>query len=466
MEIPFIGGAYQGRSSNLNAQVCQNLFPVIDNQDGSSVLSLMGTPGLKLWCDCGIVGEVRGLYEWKGFLYAAIGSTLWKISNLGTAANVGTIGTVSGKVWMAGGTRHLMLIDGMAGYYREEEDTSLTTIADPDFPTASSIAYQDGYFIVTEAGTDSFFISASEDASSWDGLDFASAEDSPDDVLAVVRNNRELWMFGQDTMEIYYNSGDTDFPFTRLSGGVIQVGCGAPASLISSYEGLFGLDNKYRVRMVSSGQAEVISTPQIEYHISTYATKSDAIGFTYSLEGHSFYVLTFPSADRTWVYDVTTKYWHNWSSGLDGGRHRSNCSAFFTGKQLVGDYSNGKIYELDLATYTDNGGSIRRVRAVQTTKSSLNRVFHSRLQVEFEGGTGLETGDGSDPQAMLDWSDDGGHTWSNEHWAGIGKIGEYKNRAVWRRLGSSRLRNYRLTITDPVKVVIIGAQLDAGAGAS
>jgi len=467
MEIPFIGGAYSGRSTNLNAQVCQNLYPEMDQQGGTNVAALFGTPGLKLWTTPGTIAEVRALYAWKDNLYAVVKDTLYRITALKVATNVGTLNTRAGKVWIAGGTTHLCIVDGVDGYYQTETATTLTKITDSDFPDRpTSLAYQDGYFIVTDQASDSFWISSSEDASAWDGLDFASAEDTPDDAIAVISHNRNLWVFGEETTELFVNSGDTDFPFTRVSGGIAKIGTGAAGSLVAGHEGLFGLDNKWRVRQVEGYQAQVISTPQVEYHISEYEKKDDARGYTYTQEGHVFYVLSFPSADKTWVYDASTKLWHMRSSGLKGRRHRSNCCAFFDGKHLVGDYENGKIYELDLDTYSDNGDAIRRIRAAPTVKNNLKRVFHYQFEVKFEAGTGLNVGQGTDPQAMLDWSDDGGHTWSNEHWASMGKIGEYDRRAVWRRLGQSRERVYRVTITDPIKVVMIGAQLETSASAT
>lgn len=460
INIPFIGGAYSGRSTNLNAQVCQNLFPVVDKEGGKSALSLMGTPGAKVFSVTGSSGEVRGLYVWRDYLYAAVGSTLYKIDTSGMAANVGSLLTTTGKVWMAGGTTHLCVVDGMYGYYRTAIASTLTRITDEDFPIPSSLAYQDSFFIVTAAETDEFYISSSENASEWAGLDFAAAEDTPDDVLAVVSHRRELWLPGSVTTEVYYNSGNSSFPFTRVAGAVHKIGCGSAASIASCPEGLFMLDDHYRVRMSQGYELVPVSTEQIEYQFATYADRENAVGYTYSQEGHPFYVLTFPSSSRTWVYDSATFLWHTRSTGLLGGRHFSNCAAFFGGKTIVGHFANGNLYELDLGTYTDYGETIRAVRAAQTIQNSRNLMRFGSFELEWEAGVGLVTGQGYDPQAMLDWSDDGGNTWSNEHWATIGAMGQYKTRCIWRRLGSSRDRIFRVAISDPVKRVIIGAYLE------
>jgi hypothetical protein len=236
----------------------------------------------------------------------------------------------------------------------------------------------------------------------------------------------------------------------------------------------------------------------VEWHIQQYGSLSDAIGYTYQQEGHSFYVLIFPQANTTWVYDVATGAWHE-RAGWDNGafvRHRSNCHMFFNNTTIVGDFENGNIYAFDLEVYADNGAAqrwLRSWRALPTGQNNLKRTAHHSLQIDLESGTGLNgidpmdiipdpdetldlnfvlqeyeifetavTTQGVDPQVMLRWSDDGGHTWSNEHWAPMGKIGEYYKRVFFRRLGMTlklRDRVYELSGTDPVKMVILGAEL-------
>jgi hypothetical protein len=194
---------------------------------------------------------------------------------------------------------------------------------------------------------------------------------------------------------------------------------------------------------------------------------SDAVGYTYQQDGHAFYVLNFPTADVTWVYDVATQGWHE-RAGFSNGlftRNRGNCQCNFRGNILVGDFENGNIYQLDLVQYADHDQPqkwLRSWRALPTGQNNLKRTSQHSLQLTCESGVGLNTGQGYDPQVMLRWSDDGGHTWSNEHWASIGKIGEYGFRAIWRRLGMTlklRDRVYEVSGTDPVKIDIVGAEL-------
>jgi hypothetical protein len=242
-----------------------------------------------------------------------------------------------------------------------------------------------------------------------------------------------------------------------------------------------------------------ISTHAVEWQIQQYADMSDAIGYTYQQDGHSFYVLVFPSANTTWVYDAATQAWHEragWSNGAFT-RHRGNCQMAFNNKIVIGDFENGNIYAFDLEVYADNGNIqrwLRTWRALPTGTNNLRRTTHHSLQLDCESGVGLsgyapndfiglllaengdtivtEAGDklelevaatqGANPAIMLRWSDDGGHTWSNEHWSYMGRIGQFGRRVFWRRLGMTlklRDRVYEVSGTDPVKIAIMGAEL-------
>jgi hypothetical protein len=172
--------------------------------------------------------------------------------------------------------------------------------------------------------------------------------------------------------------------------------------------------------------------------------------------------MNLPTQDKTWVYDLATQLWHKraYRDALNVlHRHRSNCAATFQGLNIVGDYENGLVYALDRSTYTDNGAAILRMRRCHHITDELKRVYYEELQIQFQPGVGLATGQGSDPQMMLRWSNDGGSTWSSYYPIAIGKIGKYKNRAIKRRLGEARDRVFEVTITDPVNAVIVSANL-------
>jgi hypothetical protein len=287
----------------------------------------------------------------------------------------------------------------------------------------------------------------------------------------LVVNNREVWLLGTNSIEIWYDAGTPDFPLARIQGASNEIGCVAPYSVAKLDNSLFWLGQDARGRGIvyrNNGYTGVrASNHAIEWQIQSYGNISDAIAYTYQQDGHSFYVLTFPSADKTWVYDVSTQSWHERAGWHNGSftRHRSNCQMAFNNEIIVGDFENGNIYAFDLDVYADNGQIqkwLRSWRAIPSGQNNLKRTAQHTMQFDCETGVGLNLGQGSDPQAMLRWSDDGGHTYSNEHWTNLGKIGQYGRRAFWRRLGMTqklRDRVYEVSGTDPVKIVILGAEL-------
>jgi hypothetical protein len=468
MRFPFVGQAYQARSLNIDAQRTVNLYLEMD-ETGKEPVSLYGCPGTVRLATIGS-GPIRGQCTAGAYDYVVSGNEVYKVTSSYSATLLGTIGTSSGPVSMQENGTYLLIVDGTSGYTVTLSTDAFAQVTDPDFPSNPvSVASIDSYFIVIDGNTQLFFLSP--DGVNWDGADFATAEGSPDKLVSCLADHRELWLFGQSTIEVWADTGNVDFPFERIQGAFIETGCAAPYSVAKADNSIFWLMADERGNgMVYRAQGYIgqrISTHAIEKAIQGYSTISDAIAYTYQQEGHTFYVLTFPTGNATWVYDVATNAWHE-RAYMDPdtgalGRHRSNCYVFFNGKPTVGDYEDGRLYEFDLDTYTDDGDYIKALRSCAhiTDKKDLNRVVHHRLQVDIEAGVGLVTGQGSDPQMVLDWSNDGGHTWSNEHTVSMGAIGKYNARAIWRRLGSARDRVYRVSITDPVKRVIIGANLQA-----
>jgi hypothetical protein len=359
------------------------------------------------------------------------------------------------------------------GFIYNEVTNVFAKITDPDFPGAVTVGYLDGYFVFNEPNSQKVWVTELLDGSSVDPLDFASAEGSPDGLVAINVDHREAWLFGTDSIEVWYDAGLADFPLTRIQGAFNEIGCVAAFSIAKLDNALFWLGTDARGQGIvyrANGYTGVrVSTHAIEYAIAQYGNISDAVAYTYQQEGHAFYVLTFPTGNATWVYDVSTQAWHEragWNTSLGQfTRHRSNCQCNFGGNTVVGEYENGNIYTLDLSVYADNGGIQKRLRswrALPTGTNNLKRSAQHSLQLDCESGTGLVTGQGSDPEIMLRWSDDGGHTWSNEHLSKMGKIGEYYRRVFWRRLGMTlklRDRVYEISQTDPVKAVIMGAEL-------
>jgi hypothetical protein len=277
-----------------------------------------------------------------------------------------------------------------------------------------------------------------------------------------------LWIFGTESTEVFENTGDATTPFQRIPGAFVEMGCASQTSVSKLGPSMFWLsrnrDGHGQVMMSQGGYTgRIISTPQIEYQIAQYSKIDDAIGYTYQQQGHSFYVLTFPVANETWCYDVTTQYWHKRASYPSQSRHRAIAHAFFDNKNMVLDYENGLIYYYDYDSFYENGEELIMERVTQPVDAERKRLYVSRLELDFEPGVGTQTGQGETPEVILEVSRDGGFTYGNRLRTSLGAVGKYGARAVWRRLGEGRNFAFRVTISDPVQRVITGAVADVTA---
>lgn len=449
------------------------MFPEATLQSGQTAGFLNRAPGLRLLNTIG-GGPIRGL--WSPQLtgqeaYVVSGFSFYKIDTNYQATFLGNV-LGSGPVSITDNGTQIFIAANPFGYIYNMTTNVFAQITDPDFAGASTVGFLDGYFVFTQPNSQVFWVTNLLDGTSVEPLNFASAEGSPDDLVGLIVDHREVWLFGTSSVEVWYNAGTVGFPLERIQGAFNEIGCAAAYSIAKLDNGLFWLGSDARgqgiVYRANGYTGTRVSTHAVEWQIQQYGNISDAIGYTYQQDGHSFYVLTFPSANATWVYDVATDNWHERASFSNGefGRHRSNCQMSFNNEIIVGDYNDSRIYAFDLDKYSDDTAVqkwLRSWRALPPDANNLTRTAQHTLQLICESGVGLNDGQGSDPQVMLRWSDDGGHTWSNEHWTSMGKIGVYGARAIWRRLGmTTKLRDrvYEVSGTDPVKIAILGAELN------
>lgn len=473
-QFPFVGGSYTARSASFDAEQCINLYPETGSPTSKSVVMLLGTPGKRLWSTLS-GGGVRGLLRFSAAVgVAVVGPNVYLLDVNGVGNIVGTIDSAPNPVGIASNGTLVVIVTGPDGYVLNPSSGTLTQITDPAFSGADTVQFIDGYFVFNKTGTGQFQITGLY-TTTIDGLDFATAEGAPDLLLSLLVDHREIWLFGETSTEVFFNSGNVDFPFERINGAFIEQGCAAkfsPAKMDNTVYWLTADERgKGTVQRAQGYSPQRVSTHALEYAIGQMSRIDDAVAYTYQQEGHSFYVLNFPTAQKTWVFDAATNLWHEraWRNPSTGAlaQDRAVCQMAFAGENVVGDWENGRLYVLDMDYFTDNGDPIARVRACpHISDQDYKEQFFSSLQVDMQTGVGLTTGQGSDPKAMLQWSTDGGYSWSNELWAPIGKLGERRSRVKWRRLGRSRDRVFKVTITDPVRIAIIGASVQVGTGAS
>jgi hypothetical protein len=344
---------------------------------------------------------------------------------------------------------------------------SVLPTSDGPFAGADVVDIVDNYFVYNRPNTQQFGSSNPLSPIS-SALAFSSKDGSPDDLVSLIIDHRELYLMGEVSSEVWVDSGLFPFAFQRIPGTSTQHGIAAKFSIARVGNSFAYVSRNIRgqaqIMMMNGYTPTRISTHAVEQTLTDQYI-NDARAWTYQLEGHEVYVVSFPTLDLTWAYDISTGMWHKWlwvDSNNVFHRHRGNCHASFQGLNLVGDWEDGNVYQLDQLNYTDNGREIRRVRRAPHLISDYQRQYFHELQIHFQPGVGLPNG--SAPQAMLRWSDDGGSTWSNEHWSSIGVQGAYQNRAIWRRLGQARDRIFEVVVTDPIKAVITAANLKADAG--
>lgn len=472
MKFPgFVGPTYQMDARSFDVQRCINLFPILSEVGTSSAPSaLRGTAGLELFASVG-GGPVRNCIEADGRSFWLSGDTLYEVDGSGAVTSRGTILTSTSRVTMDYNGTQIMIIDGLYGYIFTLATNVLAQITSPGFPSPAIYgAFQDNYFIVVKGGTSDFYISAIGDGTSWNALDFTSVVSSPDDLVGVVSDGTNLWLLGGTTVEVYQNTGAAAFPFERIPGAVIQSGCAAAFTAIIFDNALTWMGQDDRggaiVWRANGYQATRISTQAIERKIATSSNPVESYAYTYYEQGHAFYCVQVKDVDTTLCCDASTNYqWHEKSfrnpiTNADE-QHRASCHVYYNNINLVGDRNMGTVYKQALGLYSDNGDEIVRVRITPHLLEEKKLMTYSVFELDYEPGQGLTVGQGSDPQVMLKYSDDGGFTWSNERWVSMGKKGRYNQRARWTRLGSARDRVFWLAVSDPVFVQFNDAYLNA-----
>lgn len=464
MKIQLVGSSYQQRSLPFDAQRCVNLFAIADQQ-GADVAALYGTPGLELFSTAGI-GAVRGCYAAaNGRAFAVSGSTLYEISSNGTATDRGTLLGSSGIVTIADNGFQLGICDGDAVYMFTYATNAFAQVSDADLPSAKTISFVDGYFIVVKNNSGQFYISDLYDGTSWDALDFASAESSPDDLQIATNFAGQLGLFGSTTTEIWRNTGDSTFPFSRISGS-IPIGTTSPFTVISIDTSVYWVgSNTQGFGIVYQAQGftpKRISTDAIELILQRETQPELLRAWTYQQEGHAFYVITGGNLDTSLVYDLSTGLWHEraYLNNGDYEQHLGSCCMFAFDKQLVGSRLDGKIYEMDMDIYSDDGDPILRKRVYTHLIDELRPIRYNSLEIGFETGVGLQSGQGSDPQVSLRLSKDGARTWSDYYTTSLGAAGNYTQQVKFRRLGIAQQMTFEISISEPVKVAITGSYIN------
>lgn len=466
LRINFASNSYRSDALSVSAQRLVNGYVEYQPRDAKSQAPIFGCPGIDTFATVGI-GPIRGGFEMGGVAYVVSRDELYSVDRDGVPILLGNGITGLDPVSITGGStagnEQIVIVNGVAGFVYDLSGPSFDQITDGDFHAADTVTWLDGYFLLDWKGRNRFQRSELGDGSSYSSQGYAGAESHPDNVLAVATQEGVLLVLGEKTIEPWDNTGAANNPFARYNNSTTERGIAGSRAFTQEDQATFILGNDRIFYRLDGRQPHRLSTHALEKEWETYSTVADAWCFSASFGGHKWVYVQFPTANKTFAWDIATSRWHERStSDLTQVENRWRVNTAFNafGKTILGDGRTGQLGVFNNNTFTEFGQATRMVAIAPHVHADGLNVFMPCLELDIEAGVGLTTGQGEDPQLMLDWSDDGGHTFKPfQLWSSMGRTGEYSRRLRWNDLGSSRSRAYRVTITDPVRRVITAARL-------
>lgn len=481
--IPLAGSPYDTRDPIRAARRCINLYPEKNGQDEPFPYRHWPTPGLRLLGTAPNGAPVRCEYTASnGDLYVIAGAAVYYVGPDYVFNQLGSVAEKITPASMADNGLCIMIVDGSAaGYVIDMASRAFGGVSDSAFYGADRVDYIDTYFVLNRPGTNQMYITRSvvtfamlTTGGGFDPLDIAAKTGGPDQLQTVIVKHREVWLIGSLTSEPWYDAGAPDFAFAAIPGAFIDHGCVARYSVARQDVSVFWLSRDREgqgiVVRTDGYEPKRISTHGIEADIRTYSRIDDAIGFCLQFQGHAFYILTFPSADKTWGFDLSAENsaeaWSEWAWMDNNGqlhRHRANCHTFAYGQNIVGDWQNGNLYALDPAVFDDVGRPIRRVRTFPHIQSGGNQVSYTRFILDVQVGSDASGGVLGPPEIALRYSGDRGANWSDPLINTLGAAGEYWTQVDWYQLGCGRDYVFEVSYSAPVSAPIGGAYIEAEA---
>jgi hypothetical protein len=486
-----IGPSYSSQSLNADCQVTMNWYTeILEQVNGKSAMVLYPTPGESVFA--ALPGQpVRGQCEINGRAFAVSGTNFCEVFANGTFSVIAQTGNDLSNVYMVASPQQLVIVSAgnlyvywlqtttggtnpqVAGTFKKIPNTNFT-LPGGSIGIPQQVEYIDGFFILLMRNSQTIYLSTPFDASTWPALQFITVSVFSDNVQSIIANQRRLWVLGRKRSTVYYDSGSANI-FDVDPSGTMETGTASTSASVRLDNAVFWLDQDERgsgvVRRGEGYTPTRVSNHAIEFAMQGYPTIADCVAYSYQDQGHAFAVFNFPTANKTWVYDVATNSWHersffNSQTGLLS-MHKSQNHSFAFGKHLVGDPFSGNLYQLSINTPTDNGGPIRRIRRSPHISTENKWTFYNELILDVEAGLGPQpplldgAGNARGPQIILRWSKDYGHTWSNEYMLDAGQAGQFKQRLRKSRMGRARDMVFEISTTDPIPWRIIEGYIDA-----
>ena len=475
----FCSGTYQAQSPIIDDEIAMNCYPERqESPNAATKIALLHTPGRKVFAVLAAEGSVPGGFTVNGRTFFAA-SNLYEVTS-GTTINRGSLGAMPTRPTMIlSNETQLVVLNNGNLYVLTLATNVLVAVNMAQFNgPVNQISFNSGYVVATIQNSHTFQVSQLEDATTWSGLDIATLSYAPDNIVSMLSDHNETWFWsGKKAFGYYVSQGLTFPPIIPIQSATMENGSGATFATVQADNSVFWLDQDERgnmeARRLNGYAGDRVSTHATELAWQQYSVTSDAVGWTYQEQGHTFWVLYFPTPSATWVYDISQNMWHQRGYFVTAtGSYiadRAMCHTFNFGKHLVGDWASGTIYELSSSFYDDAGNPIRGNRRTPTASDENKWVYFEQIEFVMETGlapsTPLVDGDGNPrpAQIILKWSNDGGQTWSNDYFLSVGLQGEYDKRVIKRMLGRARKRLWDVSWTDPYPFRFNDAFLKAGA---
>lgn len=455
---PFVGPSYPLQAKKADGQRSINCYlSSVESGTGKAAFILKSVPGLTLFASMGAV--YRGSLVAGSRTFVVAGNKLYEVAADGSKTDRGTLISSTGRVSMAVGVSHLVIVDGPKGYVLTLATNVFANITDPDFYGSRFTAFLSNYFVFIRPDTQQYYISDIDNATSFDALKFASAESNPDKLTVVLADHNELKLFGEKTVETAIDNGGADFPFSRNRGALMEVGCIAPDSAIKLDNALFWLgqsDSGGGMVYRSSGYTPAIISRDAENEYlqgSTNLSGASAYGFQHA--GKTFYCLNAPGLSTTLVYEAKSQQWFEMAELVDGvyAPFRGVDHFYAFGKNLIAG-ADGRIYTLDSNSHSLAGDVLARDRIGPNNGPGMYPKFTLDCTVG-------KAASGQNPLVQMRYSNDGGYNWSSWQTRSVGQIGQFGLRVVWHRCGYTPRggsRVYQVRCTDDVEFDVLGAE--------
>lgn len=463
--VPIFGKGTAGKSFVVTRQRRLNCYVELREDGDKTEVTVYGTPGMLLDRTVqGVNQPIRSMLGTQSALYVICAEKFCSVNQNGTTSFTASLSSTRGPASMAFSPTQVVIDDGIAGYLFNGSSLSIIGASFPN--GARTVTFVSGFFVAEQPGSQKFWVSKLLDGSTWGGLSFASASQYSDNIVAVDNSIGNLVVFCDQHTEFWQNVGTTPQPFAPVISAVNEVGLAAIYSRAHVEQSIIFLgqtrEGGVQVFRVIGYQMKAISSPDIDSIMNSFSVKADATALSYEVDSHKFYQITFTSADRSFLYDCYSDVWSEVQTGISqkvGSRHMANLSTYSRGKTYLSDVDTLNIYSMDVGTFTDNGSIVPREITTRHASSDFNEFTVDEVYLDMETGIGIQSGQGSDPQIMIQVSRDNGRTFETERWIKFGKIGNYFMRAVARRWGSARDFVFKFRMTDPVKFVVTGGSI-------